>query len=235
MKKKVFQLHMPTPCDEGWQNMSPTERGAFCASCKKEVIDFTQKTPYEIANHFANQNGKTCGRFYLNQLNETYTHYEVQKQNNLKYAAGLALGLLVSKSSFSQEDIKPKNEVITTANQIKPVDTTTHTRIISGIVKDVNGEPLIGVNVSGKGTTIGAVTDIDGKYILEIPKTVTTLMFTYVGYKNLEKPILSLNMDAILSEEDVLLEGEVVITRVIYDPVYSPFQRQNPHWRKRKK
>ena len=52
MKKKVFHIDIPTPCKEGWQNMAPTEKGAFCNSCQKEVIDFTQKTPAEIANYF---------------------------------------------------------------------------------------------------------------------------------------------------------------------------------------
>jgi hypothetical protein len=64
-------------------------------------------------------------------------------------------------------------------------------RTLSGTVKDEKGEALIGVNVTGKGTTIGTVTDIDGKYTLELPKDVTVIsVFTYVGYTNIEKPII---------------------------------------------
>ena len=85
-------------------------------------------------------------------------------------------------------------------------------RSLSGTVKDAaSGEALIGVNVTGKGTTIGTVTDIDGKYTLELPKDVTTLVFTYVGYKNLEKPILTLKIDAALSADGQILE-ELVVT-----------------------
>ena len=72
-------------------------------------------------------------------------------------------------------------------------------RSLSGTVKDVTtGEALIGVNVTGKGTTIGTVTDIDGKYSLEIPKDVTALVFSYVGYANLEKTILSFKIEIYL-------------------------------------
>jgi TonB-linked SusC/RagA family outer membrane protein len=84
-------------------------------------------------------------------------------------------------------------------------------RTLSGTVKDAaTGEALIGVNVTGKGTTIGTVTDIDGKYTLELPKEVTTLVFSYIGYTNVEKPILTLKIDANLSAEGLELE-EVVI------------------------
>ncbi|HRB18899.1 MAG TPA: carboxypeptidase-like regulatory domain-containing protein, partial [Chitinophagales bacterium] len=52
-------------------------------------------------------------------------------------------------------------------------------RSLSGTVSDAaTGEALIGVNVTGKGTTIGTVTDIDGKYTLELPKDVNTLVFS---------------------------------------------------------
>ena len=85
-------------------------------------------------------------------------------------------------------------------------------RSLSGTVKDAaTGEALIGVNVTGKGTTIGTVTDIDGKYTLELPKEVSTLVFSYVGYTNVEKPILSLVVDASMST-DAKIVDEVVVT-----------------------
>ena len=42
--------------------------------------------------------------------------------------------------------------------------------VVKGVVKDSNGEPLLGVNVLVKGTTIGAVTDIDGNFSFEAPE-----------------------------------------------------------------
>ena len=40
---------------------------------------------------------------------------------------------------------------------------------VSGTVSDISGETLIGVNVQVRGTTIGTVTDVDGKYALQAP------------------------------------------------------------------
>jgi len=53
---------------------------------------------------------------------------------------------------------------------------------VTGIVTDERYEPLIGVNVQVKDTTIGTVTDIDGKYSLSVSGNQSVLVFSYVGY-----------------------------------------------------
>lgn len=53
---------------------------------------------------------------------------------------------------------------------------------VSGVVTDEKGEPLIGVNVSVKGTTKGTITDINGKYTLQVPSSNATIVFSYVGF-----------------------------------------------------
>ena len=52
---------------------------------------------------------------------------------------------------------------------------------VTGIVKDQNGEPIIGANVVEKGTTNGTVTDVDGKYSLEVSPSAI-LQISYVGF-----------------------------------------------------
>lgn len=52
---------------------------------------------------------------------------------------------------------------------------------ISGIVSDEKGEPLIGVNVSVKGGTNGAITDLDGKFSLSVGSK-DVIVFSYIGY-----------------------------------------------------
>jgi TonB-linked SusC/RagA family outer membrane protein len=86
------------------------------------------------------------------------------------------------------------------------------TRNLSGKVTDAaTGEALIGVNVTGKGTTTGTVTDIDGNYTLEMPKEVTTLTFSYVGYTTIEKPITSLTINASMAADQQIID-EVIVT-----------------------
>ena len=52
---------------------------------------------------------------------------------------------------------------------------------ITGKVVDASGEPLIGVNVLVKGTTVGTITDVDGQYKIQTSNG-NTLTFTYIGY-----------------------------------------------------
>lgn len=84
-------------------------------------------------------------------------------------------------------------------------------RTITGVVTDAsNGEALIGVSVSGKGTSIGTVTDFDGVYSLSVPKDVTTLVFSYVGYTSVEKPVTALKMDVKMTSEATEIDEVVV-------------------------
>lgn len=53
---------------------------------------------------------------------------------------------------------------------------------IVGLVTDENGEPISGASVSLKGSTVGAITDIDGKYTISVPTTKSVLVFSFIGY-----------------------------------------------------
>ena len=58
---------------------------------------------------------------------------------------------------------------------------------INGLVKDAtSGEPLIGCSVSTKGTTSGTITDLDGKFSIDVTDASTILVFSYIGYKTQE-------------------------------------------------
>lgn len=83
---------------------------------------------------------------------------------------------------------------------------------VSGQVTDSNsGEPLIGVNVVFEGTTAGAVTDIDGRFSLEVPNENGTLIFTYIGYTAQKVPINGQNTLTVGLVPDVKSLEEVVV------------------------
>ncbi|WP_299672373.1 hypothetical protein [uncultured Polaribacter sp.] len=64
-----FKITIPKPCHENWSKMTPKEKGKFCSSCSKTVIDFTKKSTDEIQNYLVeNRNQKICGHFYKKQL-----------------------------------------------------------------------------------------------------------------------------------------------------------------------
>lgn len=58
-------------------------------------------------------------------------------------------------------------------------------RTITGIVRDVTGEPLIGASVIQKGTNNGVITDVDGNFTLTVPADAT-LSIAYMGYATRE-------------------------------------------------
>ena len=83
-------------------------------------------------------------------------------------------------------------------------------KTIKGTVVDVTGEPLIGVNVAVKGTTIGIITDIDGNYTLEVPSK-STIVFSYIGYQAQEVPVGNQSTINVTLKEDTQKLEEVVV------------------------
>jgi TonB-linked SusC/RagA family outer membrane protein len=86
------------------------------------------------------------------------------------------------------------------------------TKEITGAVTSADdGSTIPGVSVSVKGTTLGTITDLDGKYIIKVPQNATTLLFSFVGMQTKELPIEGSVVNAVL-ESDVVGINEVVVT-----------------------
>ena len=83
------------------------------------------------------------------------------------------------------------------------------TEITGGTVVDETGETVIGATVVEKGTTNGTVTDFDGVFTLKV-NAGATLVFSYVGYLNVEMP--ASNGMVVTMKEDALALNEIVVT-----------------------
>ena len=81
---------------------------------------------------------------------------------------------------------------------------------ITGTVTDTNGEPLTGVNVVVKGTTTGAITDIDGNFSVS-GKKGSTLVFSYIGMLSQEVVYKGTTMRVVMKDDAKALEEVVVI------------------------
>lgn len=81
---------------------------------------------------------------------------------------------------------------------------------IKGVVKDTNGEPIIGANITVKGQSIGTITDIDGRFILEA-STNALLQVTYIGYVSQELQVNNRKEITIILQEDAKALEEVVV------------------------
>src|SRR5690606_27785390 len=75
---------------------------------------------------------------------------------------------------------------------------TSDVGMVRGIVIDDAGQPIPGVNIIVKGTTIGTVTDVHGKYSLTLPYNGAQLVVSFIGYNTQEitvnKPELNIQL-----------------------------------------
>ena len=85
------------------------------------------------------------------------------------------------------------------------------TRQISGMVKDMSGEPVIGVNVSVKGTGNGSITDLDGKFTIPNVKEKDVLVVSYIGYLTQSVSVGKQTSFIITLKEDTQALDEVVV------------------------
>ena len=81
---------------------------------------------------------------------------------------------------------------------------------VSGVVVYENGEPVIGASIQAKGTTQGTISDYDGKFEMEVPESVKTLIISYVGMTTQEVDA-GKNLKITMSENSEVIQ-EVVVT-----------------------
>ena len=86
------------------------------------------------------------------------------------------------------------------------------TQNVTGTVLDaVTREPMIGVSVMEKGTSNGAVTDLDGRFVLQQVRRGATIVFSYVGYVDLEMQASRVSGEILMTEDDKTLSEVVVV------------------------
>lgn len=124
------------------------------------------------------------------------------KRRKLNVSKMLALGLLISYSTHIEANIANETTGIQQNNTYK----------VSGVVTDTNGEPVIGASIVEKGTSIGTITDLDGKFVLEV-SAGATLNISYIGYKSQEVKVdrNGLSLKLTLKEDTETLDEVIVV------------------------
>jgi hypothetical protein len=232
----AIKISIPQPCHEGWQNMLPAEKGRFCQTCQKCVIDFSTYSDTEIIKYLTKNTGKTCGRFSPEQLNRSL---EIEKPypayRFYTFFAGIALFLGVQQITYSQtvevnQNLPVEQSADSTALPTIPV---TQKKIkkdslitITGQVLDsATNEPLYGAAVLIKGTKFGASADMDGKFKISGPASqVASKILLEVRCVAFQTAVIAVNPNSITNITIPLKEmflGEFVGI-IVYT---SPWQR----------
>ncbi|MFA6676552.1 MAG: TonB-dependent receptor [Bacteroidales bacterium] len=117
-----------------------------------------------------------------------------------KYILSLLFLLLVINFISSAENIKKSG----------PLDTPVEEYIIKGKIIDEHSQALPGVTIRIKNTNTGVISDMEGNFILTVHSMTNKLVFTSIGYKNIEQTV-SKNMNIIMRDDSELL-SEVIVT-----------------------
>jgi CarboxypepD_reg-like domain len=223
--KKQFVLSVPDPCSEKWSSFTPTANGRFCSSCSKSVVDFTSMSDDAIVDFISKKNDKVCGRFHTSQL-KSYSHsphasihigWHLLRMSFLVLLVGF-----INNPSFSRPlAIKTHSATVQyDGRHEEKSDTNLSEYSVKGIVKDKGDVPLPGVNIYLKGTTIGTVSDENGKF--EFPKKLKagdTLVFSFIGLETKEYVVSTQTKEPI--EISLAFSTEIMMGAVAVNEVYT--------------
>ena len=209
---KEIKLHIQSPCSENFNDFKPTQKGGFCQSCSKEVIDFTKMSDEQLNQFFLNnESSQICGRLRKEQLAKTFK----RKPSLYQYVAGVGLACLSFFSFNALQAQSKSNEKVNEKTITQKGEIT-----VKGIVTE-NGLPLPYANVVLEGTTIGVQTDFDGKFEFPQPlKKGDVLIFNYIGFETKKVTIsdkdntLNVSLKIDLDDSDLILVGEVSVKEV---------------------
>ncbi len=84
---------------------------------------------------------------------------------------------------------------------------------ITGVIREVSGEELIGATILVTGTSVGTLTDFQGRFTLQLPQGASSLTVSYLGYTSQLVPISEKNMNISIAPSSMAL-NEVVVTGV---------------------
>ena len=114
----------------------------------------------------------------------------MKKQQSWCIIGAFCVLICLPQFSFGEDNINLSESYRIGIDRVETTTVITKQNIpaisISGLVTDTEGEPLIGVNIQVKGTTIGTSSDFDGNYTLNNVEEDAILVFSYVGYQKQE-------------------------------------------------
>jgi hypothetical protein len=213
---KHIQLIIAEPCHEDWDKMTDTDKGKFCVSCKKQVVDFTGMTDSQLAVFFKKPvGGSTCGRFFSDQL-EKQIPIPRKRIPWLTYFFQFMLPLFLTSLKLNAQKRKVSVKIIQedkpsqinncnlimlgsySSSEILPDQKTK----IKGKVFNEDGKPIPFASID-KGLG-GTIADSSGAFSIELipdPKGVK-LVVSCVGYEPME---VTVKDNQIIKKEEIIV------------------------------
>lgn len=180
----IYRLHISEPCTEDWGSMLPEEKGKFCLSCQKSVIDFSNMTDGEIVRVLEQNNDHICGRMRISQQHRTLVDHKVVPKKQMwyapwKYVAGLLLGITTQQQVSAQQT----GATATMEQNSQSVKTASNARVrtFRGVVVDERNEGIPGAVIIEKGTRNNIVSDENGKFSIDVAENAILIIASMGG------------------------------------------------------
>ena len=213
--KKAIHISIPEPCHEDWSKMTPTQKGRHCASCEKEVTDYTQKTDEELVKLLSN-NGNSCGRFKESQINREVKLERKSSQAFAPFAASLLIPLsLMSSLSTKASSTDNKNEKTYKSIGIGRMSEIIKTQVTTtGVILDRNGKALSNVTVYVKETGNTVYSNNSGEFSI-VSLSEQTIVFEKGGFYTETYTTISRSQKISIK----LLDNQIIEPHTLGDPM----------------
>ena len=211
------------PCQQGWENMSVSEKGRFCSSCNKQVHDFSNSSIDDIKKAYSESRDGLCGHVPVKVLQEQYVENFIQTEHfSYLKRFWIAAVFCFGASLFTVDDVKASSFYKIKTALFKNSSEINDTISVKGVVKDNISQariPYVAVAAICNNIVVAkAQANINGEYEIRIPKTYNVVDFKaiYLGYntrliKNIsvtKSKNIVVDIDMQMKEE-LMLEGEI--------------------------
>lgn len=228
MKKEYFKIHLTYSCNQSWSDLDGFTESRHCSKCAKNVTDIIGKSDHEIIRLL--QEGKKCVRLTKDQLDKSFV-ISINRNINIPFIRTFALAsftlIAVNSSKASEFMITPMDEIeqhVLTDQVNKTLqfqEDTTKLEIRGKLIDKETKEPILFANVLIAGTELATVTDLEGNFVLTVPKGLEKdtirIEVSFIGYQTTEfqltpDDIKNGIVDLEILEENVFL-GVVTISK----------------------
>lgn len=226
-----FQISIPEPCHEKWNDMTPNEQGRFCNSCAKTVVDFSAMSDAQLIFYFENlKSQNVCGRVHPEQLDREIRQLEPSKKRIFVYwqyvvaffmllskgQSAKAQGAIKGKMTAQPDTLKKPLDMPVRLGGIRKLPLPATTTAIGDclpfyFITDENDNPLAGASVQLLPEGRWIVADSSGKINIGKAGLVEQIRVSIVGYTEKTVAVKDVVGNNIQLEKASVMLGEVVL------------------------
>lgn len=203
-EQRAINLSRVKHCGQEWDIMPQVAGGRQCLHCDKRIIDMTRLTPAEIARIHLSSAEPVCGRYTDEQLSGM--PHEIPSSDPWRRSPVVVslISLLLAEPTESVAQVNVPTEqdarvAEADAGRDDPMNVTTapdsllvRGRVLERAGKELQGVPFVNVRVLG--TDIGAATDFDGGFTLDLSPLEgrmdsVTVEVHFIGYARQQRRI----------------------------------------------